>query len=250
MPLRHLVPVELTSHDLLIAEGAAAESYLDTGNRGAFANGGEPMALHPVFTDGQTGRAGRSCAPFLDDPADVEPIWRRVAARAAASGFASPVPVALVSDPALLIASGGREFQPVHVATGRSIFALPMLHGPIRLVSRATAPSTLRPWVSDRRTLGVAVFRIVVHRGPETEVIPPDHPVMTDGWWEAERNDATVWRWTNGDALLPVDGGEPLLLEVEFVTPDGYPAADCGDRARIARQRREVRVELPRVKAA
>ena len=36
--------VELDRHDVLFAEGLAAESYLDTGNRGLFANGG----LRPV----------------------------------------------------------------------------------------------------------------------------------------------------------------------------------------------------------
>src|SRR6202044_441994 len=32
--------VELDRHDIVIAEGLPAESYLDCGNRGAFANGG------------------------------------------------------------------------------------------------------------------------------------------------------------------------------------------------------------------
>ena len=32
--------VELAAHTVLYAEGVPAESYLDTGNRGAFANGG------------------------------------------------------------------------------------------------------------------------------------------------------------------------------------------------------------------
>ena len=34
--------VELAAHDVLIAEGLAAESYLDTGDRSSFSNGGEP----------------------------------------------------------------------------------------------------------------------------------------------------------------------------------------------------------------
>jgi hypothetical protein len=33
--------VELPTHDVIPAEGLAAESYLDTGNRRAFANGNE-----------------------------------------------------------------------------------------------------------------------------------------------------------------------------------------------------------------
>ena len=67
VPIRHLlngttiaqVPVpsitywhvELASHDAIIAEGLAAESYLDTGNRADFANGGPAVTVHPTFAD-------------------------------------------------------------------------------------------------------------------------------------------------------------------------------------------------------
>jgi hypothetical protein len=38
--------VEVHRHEVLLAEGLPAESYLDTGNRSAFANGGE-VAITP-----------------------------------------------------------------------------------------------------------------------------------------------------------------------------------------------------------
>ena len=41
--------VELDRHDVLLAEGLPAESFLDTGNRIAFANGGGVTQLHPDF---------------------------------------------------------------------------------------------------------------------------------------------------------------------------------------------------------
>jgi Hint domain len=41
--------VELSGHDVLLAEGLPAESCLDTGDRCNFANGGGAMALHPDF---------------------------------------------------------------------------------------------------------------------------------------------------------------------------------------------------------
>jgi autotransporter passenger strand-loop-strand repeat protein len=41
--------VELARHDVVLAEGLPAETYLDTGNRDAFANGGGVMQLHPDF---------------------------------------------------------------------------------------------------------------------------------------------------------------------------------------------------------
>jgi hypothetical protein len=41
--------IELPSHDLLLAEGLPAESYLDSGDRQSFDNGGGIVALHPDF---------------------------------------------------------------------------------------------------------------------------------------------------------------------------------------------------------
>jgi hypothetical protein len=42
--------VELDAHDAVLAEGLAAESYLDTGQRSAFENGGKTVMLHPDFS--------------------------------------------------------------------------------------------------------------------------------------------------------------------------------------------------------
>ena len=42
--------VQLDRHDILLAEGVPAESYLDTGNRAAFGNGGTVMQLHADFS--------------------------------------------------------------------------------------------------------------------------------------------------------------------------------------------------------
>ncbi|MFO1029178.1 MAG: Hint domain-containing protein [Acetobacteraceae bacterium] len=41
--------VELDRHDVVLAEGLPVESYLDTGDRAAFANAGAVLQLHPVF---------------------------------------------------------------------------------------------------------------------------------------------------------------------------------------------------------
>jgi len=42
--------LELDSHDVLLAEGLPVESYLDTGDRASFENGGQPLQLHPEFS--------------------------------------------------------------------------------------------------------------------------------------------------------------------------------------------------------
>jgi collagen type I alpha len=41
--------IELPRHDVLITERLPVESYLDTGDRSDFANGGGPIRLHPDF---------------------------------------------------------------------------------------------------------------------------------------------------------------------------------------------------------
>ena len=59
------VHVELASHDVLLAEDLAAESYRDTGNRSMFANA--PLVeLHPRMTTGAG--SGLACPIVLDGP--------------------------------------------------------------------------------------------------------------------------------------------------------------------------------------
>ncbi len=53
--------VELDRHDILLAEGLPAESYLDTGNRAQFANA-PVTTLHPDFGPGPD--AAQPCAPL------------------------------------------------------------------------------------------------------------------------------------------------------------------------------------------
>jgi Hint domain len=84
--------VELDRHAIVLAEGLPAESYIDTGNSGFFANADAPLRLHPDLTDESdypTREAG-SCAPFVWDEASVRPVWEGLADRAASIGL--PVP--------------------------------------------------------------------------------------------------------------------------------------------------------------
>jgi hypothetical protein len=55
--------IELDRHEILLAEGLPAESYLDTGNRGAFANGGAVVQACPEFAPWV--REALSCAPLV-----------------------------------------------------------------------------------------------------------------------------------------------------------------------------------------
>lgn len=72
--------IELARHDLLLAEGLAAESFLDTGNRSAFGNVGPVIQAHPNFTSLAWEAAG--CAPLVVTGPPVEAARAQLDARA------------------------------------------------------------------------------------------------------------------------------------------------------------------------
>jgi hypothetical protein len=69
--------VELECHDILFAEGAAVESYLDTGHRGVFDNADAPVVLHPELM--QMRREAEGCAPLCTSGENLERIRTRLA---------------------------------------------------------------------------------------------------------------------------------------------------------------------------
>ncbi len=71
VPMDHVTyyHVELPRHSVLLAEGLPAESYLDTGDRSNFANGGGVIALYPDFALRQWEANG--CAPIVVTGAEL-----------------------------------------------------------------------------------------------------------------------------------------------------------------------------------
>jgi hypothetical protein len=209
--------VELDSHAILLAEGLPAESYLNTGNHGFFANSGEPLVLHPDLTDETdypTREAG-SCAPFVSDEASVRPVWQRLSDRAATLG--QPWVVETTNDPALHLVAAGRTIKPIYADAGLFIFPVPRNAGTVRLVSRASAPTDARPWLDDRRRLGVRLARIVLRDATMVREIPMDHPDLQQGWWAVERDGPATGRWTDGDAVLPLPAMHGVtMLEIHL----------------------------------
>ena len=66
--------VELDSHDILLAEGAAAESFVDDDSRGMFHNAAEYRMLYP-----DAGRPpARYCAPRLEEGEALAAVHRRL----------------------------------------------------------------------------------------------------------------------------------------------------------------------------
>ncbi len=219
--------VELDAHAILLADGLPAESYLDTGNRRFFANSHGPVLLHPDLADESDlpTRQAASCAPFVWDEPGVQPAWQRLAERAATLG--QPVQTSSTTfDPNLCVVANGRTIRPLDAAHGRLFFILPTDATEVRLISRAALPTEAKPWLEDRRRLGVYVKRIVQRRDSDVWEVPLDHPALLRGWWAVEHAGAAMRRWTDGDAAisLPASDG-PTILEVHVACASlAYPS--------------------------
>jgi hypothetical protein len=169
--------IELPSHAVLFAEGAPAESYLETGNRGAFENGGWAVTLHPDFAQEQRERQG--CAPFAEAGPVVEAVRQRLLDRAA---------IATTNQPDLRVTYG---------------------NGGAVITSRSFVPGELFADPRDRRRLGVKVARLLLD-GVE---VPVDHPALAEGWHHIEQDG----RWTDGAGLIPsamLNGARGVRVEI------------------------------------
>ena len=212
--------VELAQHDVILAEGLPAESYLDTGNRGAFANAGGAVTMAPDFA--LRVWQAEACAPLVTEGPALAAARRRLLARAEALGHVS------TGDAALHVLAAGR---PVHPLTGGTHprFRLPPGAATLHFVSRSGIPALMTPDTDDHRRLGIAIARITLNGTP----IHLADPRLQAGWHGMETDaDGGTLRWTDGDAVLTIaDGGE---LEVEVAMTARYWRAPAPRIARVA----------------
>jgi hypothetical protein len=227
--------VELDTHDILLAEGLPAESYLDTGNRDMFANAGTAMQLYADFGNDQARREAESCLPFVADPVPVQAWWRALVARAEAAGYGKPAERATTNDPDLHVVVDGRKILPSLDGVGRYRFVIPAGAENVRLVSRAVVPNEREPWFDEHRSLGVMVRRLTVHSGDDIEVVPLDHPKLRDGWWDHESDGSSHWRWTSGNAAVPFASEKTAVLQVDVGDIQAYFAVDIPGAAAVGR---------------
>ena len=224
--------IETERHAVALAENLPAETYLDTGNRAYFDNSGVALLLHPEFTVNAGLRCWQedACAPLAITPEEREPVWRRLADRAIAQGYAAPQ-VDTTTDPDLRLVVAGQDLRPLPVRDGNYRFVLPRGAASVRLRSRAARPTAALPWIEDARTLGVSVARIVLRTATQVQDIPVDHPGLRQGWWAVEADSAGISRWTNGDATLPLPPVfGPCTLEVTLRHATTYALPDAPAR--------------------
>jgi phospholipase/lecithinase/hemolysin len=192
--------VELPSHDVLLAEGLPAESYLDTGNRSAFANGGGAVAAHPDFSRQVWQAKGR--APLVLDGPVLARQQALLLERAEALGYAR------TAEADLCVIAGEHTLRPRRDGA-TLVWDLPPGTSEITLRSRSAVPAWTEPGRTDHRRLGVAVWQIRL----DGRELPPS--VRGEGWHAAEAG----FQWTDGEASLAAGPGR---FEVTLAMSETY----------------------------
>ena len=193
--------IELETHAILFSNGLETESYLDTGNRCNFSNPSAHGATVALVVDSSHCRwVLDAAAPLVVEQGLVEPVWHRLAERAEILGFRKPGILADLTDqPDLrLMLEDGRAVSACWHRDQHYMFQVPRGARPVRLLSRTGVPAeVIAPFVDDRRTLGVAVEKLVIQSGIGETIIYAAAMNLA-GWHAAEG----AIRWTDGNAAL------------------------------------------------
>ncbi len=181
--------IELASHDVILADCAPAETFVDCDNRGMFQNAGEFTVLYPDDLP----ERWKFCAPRAEPAsAELSAIRADLLARAEALGR-------ITHDPDLHLVADG-EIVLAHSVAGRVWrFSLPAGARALAIASRSAVPAEAEASSADERTLGVAVERIVLDGDGLRIEIGQDCPVLCHGFHADEGSH----RWTDGRGSVP-----------------------------------------------
>lgn len=182
-------------HDIVLAEGLPTESYLDTGNRDAFINGGPTLSLHPDF--GRNVWAENSCARLVQDGVEIEALRSWLFFRAEILGHGR------TTDPDLLITCDGVRLAPVVAGRWHSLSLPP---GALRMTiaTRMAIPAEVLDASDDPRRLGIGLTRWCIDHEPREL----DDARLLGGWHSAE----TDIRWTACEAQIDVENVTHIRL--------------------------------------
>jgi hypothetical protein len=192
--------IELPRHAVLYADGAPAESFLDTGNRNMFTNVLSALALG---VDLDAPRQA-PCLPVVTEGETLAAVRAPRARRAARIGLAT------TEDDNLHLLVDGVALRSESRAGDSVRFAVPAGARQVHVVSRSTIPSDLDPANRDRRRLGICFSALSLRDGNFLLDLAPGYAGFTTGFHAAEGGH----RWTGGDALLPED--------LTAAMPDGF----------------------------
>jgi hypothetical protein len=198
--------VELDSHDILLAEGLAAESYLDTGNRAGFFNsGGTYLEAHPDF---KPKHWAETCVPLVLDGPEIHQAKTQLLARVQALGYEM-----ITEDSDAHIIADGRRIEALRLGERRLAFMLPKALATIELSCRSFVPAHTDAKSQDQRALGLCVKRLQIDA---SDVALDDEAAFSTGWHALERSsDGRQHRWTHARTPLPA-GTRLIIIDVAF----------------------------------
>jgi hypothetical protein len=179
--------LELEDHEVVLAEGAPAETYFDAGNRAVFQNTREGSAA---------GAAKPTFAPVLQTGEIVESAWAALFARAGGH-----LETNTTEDPDLHLLADGERLDPMMADDGVYSFAVARPPAAtLLLCSRSAVPSLLGLGRSDHRRLGAPIGRIILwHAGIPTS-FDHDAPQFREGGCHQAEDG---YCWTDGEFQLP-----------------------------------------------
>jgi hypothetical protein len=185
--------IELSGHDVLLAEGLACESYRDTGNRARFAQGrGVAQGVLPACLPLLTGGA-KLAALRADLHQRAERLGYRIAHGLAIEAL---VGEALIGDAVI----AGR------LRRGWVCFEPPTKIDRLVLRMRAAIPAETDPASEDRRELGFCAGAVRVDGRPVAAELGA-------GWYSRARDDRGVWSGAWAQMRLP-RAGRRVRIEV------------------------------------
>jgi hypothetical protein len=200
--------VELADHAVILAEGTAAETYLDTGNRSIFLAAGPDAPHHDAAAMGQIIRERGGCAPF----AEAGPVVSAVR-----GGILHRAGIATTDNPELSMSIGDTKLLAGLIVPGLVEVALPADRGDLVIATRRFMPAEATADPRDRRLLGISVSALELDRGGGWHPVRLDDPALAEGWHSAE----TTHRWTNGHGVIPAQilaGATRLRLRFQSAT--------------------------------
>ncbi|GBR09399.1 Hint domain-containing protein [Asaia siamensis] len=215
--------IETDEHSVLWSDGALSESYLDTGDRTSFSQGGPVVRL--LNAPAKTWEE-HAAAPLRVERGFVEPLFKALTERAAALGLNAEAPRHAVTEDAdlHLVDDSGREIRPLRKVGQSHIFMLPAGVKALFLVSRSSRPTdTVGPFHDDRRHLGVLVGEIQVWEAGHTRQIDKHLTSATMAGWSNQEEGR--YRWTTGRAEIPLHDVLPdtiAMISIEVLAGGPY----------------------------
>lgn len=178
---------------------------------------------------------GAICSLYRDDfsrfgyplPPHAETGERPAAGRLAKvppSVSPGPGPIADTNDVHIIIDQ--KRINPLGISHDAWQFVVPPNIGSIHLCSRTRCAGQK----GNRRVLGLCLQALEAEDSNGRFQIALDHPLLGQGLHGVERDDLRMWRWTDGDAVIPVellgDTSKPTMLTIRGLPSSALVSTD------------------------